>query len=66
VLFLGPTDRNEVVALRDDPREAQLTWSTIFLGGKLSVRHMSEKGIVDVYEAMHLRVSTNLRFCSWV
>ena len=36
------------MALRDDPGKAELTWGTILLDSKLSVDHMSMKGIVDV------------------
>ena len=64
VLFLGPAEGNEVIALGDDPREAELAWSTILLGGNLSVHHTSVKEIVDTYECTHLRVSTNFKFCS--
>ena len=37
ILFLGSAEGNEVVSLRDNPREAELAWGTILLGGNLSV-----------------------------
>lgn len=66
LLFLGSAKGNEVVALRGNPREAELTWGTVLLGGKLSVDHTSVKGIVDTYESTHFRLSTNFKFCSWI
>jgi hypothetical protein len=65
-LLLGSAKGNEVVALRDDPREAELAWGTILLGGNLSVHHTSMKGIIGVYEGTYLRLSTNFKFCSWI
>lgn len=39
ILFLGSAEGNEVVSLGDDPREAELAWGTILLGGNLSVHN---------------------------
>ena len=39
ILFLGSAEGNEVVSLRDDPREAELAWGAILLGGNLSVHN---------------------------